>query len=131
MERAAPRDTASVYRITETEAGIELRYVNRPYTLRDAYLVATMLSSAHDGRPVVCRAYLPGIDVFVQSRWTQPDGTDILMAQWQGVEYLLNRLIESDPATDVLTLASRLAICTVSRQPNLCLPYTVMRLCWQ
>lgn len=116
--------------VSEMPDGVYIQFSDVSCSLQDVYVIMADMSGKQDGRSVVFRDLLPGIDLHVQSRWQHENGTDMLLAQWQGARYLLERLIESDPPETMFTVESPIAISTVSRARTLELPHTAMQVRW-
>lgn len=116
--------------VSDTPEGMEVRFLGHACSLQDAYVIMSDMSRKHDGRPVAFRGFLPGVDLHVQSRWQEADGIDMLRMYWQSTQYLLDRLIESNPPETMLSITSPIVIATVSRASSLDLPTTVLQLRW-
>jgi hypothetical protein len=123
-----PNEPAS--RIFETDAGIEVRYLDKPVSLREGYVIMIKLSSAQDGQAVLFQDFLPGIHLSLQSHWHESDGIEVLRHHWRGAENLIARLIE-DSTNETLALALPKAFCVASRAAPVYLPSGPMRLQWQ
>lgn len=128
MPTLIPNESAS--RIYETVAGIEVRYLDKPASLRDGYVIMTKLSSAQDGQAVLFQDFIPGIHLSLQSRWQETDGIEVLRHHWRSAENLITRLIE-DRVNETLAIALPKAFCVASSAALEYLPSGPMRLQWQ
>jgi hypothetical protein len=85
---------------------------------RNMFLRVVAASALLGGKPVVCREFLPGLAIVVETSWRMEHGAEALAQSWEMARDWIEWWVESATPNQQETMQTGLGLFTIGCQPD-------------